>query len=50
MDIDEDEIVFKDSVWCCVIPNSPASETMFTHFPAEVEEDNVDDVSELHLK
>jgi hypothetical protein len=24
---DEDEIVFTDSVWCCIVPNAPDSET-----------------------
>jgi hypothetical protein len=26
-EVDEDEIVFTDSTWCCIVPNAPDSET-----------------------
>jgi hypothetical protein len=32
-DIDDDDIGFTDSAWCCVVPNAPGSETQFTRTP-----------------
>jgi hypothetical protein len=30
-EIDEDEIVFQDCAWCCVVSNAPDSHTTYTH-------------------
>jgi hypothetical protein len=39
-EIDEDEIVFTDNTWCCIVPNAPDSATTFIHIP--VKGNNVD--------
>jgi hypothetical protein len=31
--VDEVEVGYADSAWCCVIPNAPDSDTTFTHVP-----------------
>jgi hypothetical protein len=38
--VDEVEVVYADSAWCCVIPNAPDSETTFTHVPVTLNQMN----------